>query len=392
LTTIGLHTIVFIPLEPEAVDRCQAANGYVEDIMNTVFSYIVQKRLSQENENVATEALAFILDSSERGRSGLMKLLRGIAPDLPALRFRTQQTEGSARPDMWGLDGDTPRVFIEFKFWAGLTENQPVEYLRLLSGYPSPALLLVVVPAARLETVWRGLKRRLAAANVSNSNLNPSASVAYAVATESGPILVIASWANVLSAIEAELNAVDDMPAKNDLLQVRALCEAADLDAAEPFSSTELTNQRTPAFVLQLNTVVQLAVNLGDHEGVLSIDGGRPQANWERVGRYISFPKARGVGAWFGTDFRRWRERGSTPLWLVFPATGFGRADDVRKILESWTERRDIECSVAADGFGVGIDVPPGEEQDHVVRSIVNRLADVAAELSRLTAKPGMTP
>lgn len=81
--------------------------------MNTVFSYIVQKRLSQENENIATEALAFIVDSSERGRGGLMKLLRGIAPDLPALRFRTQQTEGTARPDMWGLDGSTPRVFVE---------------------------------------------------------------------------------------------------------------------------------------------------------------------------------------------------------------------------------------------------------------------------------------
>ncbi len=128
--------------------------------MSTVFSFIVQKRLSQENENVATEALAFILDSSERGRSGLMKLLRGIAPDLPTLRFRTQQTEGVARPDMWGLDGDTPRVFVEYKFWAGLTENQPVEYLRLLKGYPAPTLLLVVVPAARLETEAYRVRRR----------------------------------------------------------------------------------------------------------------------------------------------------------------------------------------------------------------------------------------
>src|SRR6266446_3116350 len=126
--------------------------------MNTVFSHIVQKRLSQENENVATEALTFIVDSSEHARTGLMKLLRGIAPDLPSLRFRTQQTEGSARPDMWGLDGGTPRVFIENKFWAGLTENQPVEYLRLLAQFPSPVALLVVVPEARLQTVWREFK------------------------------------------------------------------------------------------------------------------------------------------------------------------------------------------------------------------------------------------
>jgi hypothetical protein len=364
--------------------------------MATVFSYIVQKRLSQENENVATEALAFIVDSSERGRNGLMKLLRGIAPDLPALRFRTQQTEGSARPDMWGLDGDTPRVFIENKFWAGLTESQPVEYLKRLAQYPNPAVLLVVVPEARLEIVWRAFKRRLDTPDVSISDRNPPANVAYVAAVDFGtalataPTLAITSWAKALFAIEAEL--ADEPQHRNDLLQLRALCDAADDDASAPFSSTELTNQRTPAFVLHLNLVMQRAVDLGVTEGVLSIDGGRPMSNWERAGRYISFPTALGVGAWFGTDFRRWRERGATPLWLVFPGAGFGRGDDVRKVLEPWTQRQGLECCVAADGFGVGIDVVPGEEHEHVIRSIVNRLRDVAAELSRLTVKSEMTP
>lgn len=318
-----------------------------------------------------------------------MRLLRGIAPDLPDLRFRTQQAEGIARPDMWGFDGGTPRVFIENKFWAGLTENQPVEYLRLLAAYPSPAVLLVVVPAARLDTVWRELKHRLVAANVSTSSRSSSGHVPYVVAADSGPILAITSWAKVLSAIEAEL--ADEPQPRNDLLQLRALCDAADLDAAAPFSSTELTNQRTPSFVIHLNSIVQRAVNVGVTEGVLSIDGLRPLANWERHGQYISFPTAMGVGAWFGTDFRRWRERGSTPLWLVFNADGWSvrggqtlSGEEVRKVLEPWTERQGLECSIAADYFGVGINVVPGEEQDHVIRSIVNRLTDVASELSKL--------
>ena len=66
--------------------------------MQTVFSHIVQKRFSQENEDVATDALAFILHSSESARNGMMKLLRGVAPNMPGLRFRTQQTEGSIAP------------------------------------------------------------------------------------------------------------------------------------------------------------------------------------------------------------------------------------------------------------------------------------------------------
>ena len=80
--------------------------------MHTVFSHIIQKRFSRVNEDVATDALAFILQTSETARNGILKLLRGVVADMPELRFRTQQTEGSIRPDMWGFDGANPRVFM----------------------------------------------------------------------------------------------------------------------------------------------------------------------------------------------------------------------------------------------------------------------------------------
>ena len=55
--------------------------------MQTVFSHIVQKRLSEQNENVATEALAFILRSHKAAQKGMLKLLRGIDPKMPPLWF-----------------------------------------------------------------------------------------------------------------------------------------------------------------------------------------------------------------------------------------------------------------------------------------------------------------
>jgi hypothetical protein len=288
---------------------------------------------------------------------------------------------------MWGFDGDTPRVFVENKFWAGFTDNQPVEYLKLLAAYPSPAVLLVVVPMARLETAWLGLKRRLEVAPVTFSGRDSTVNVPYVVTTESGPILAVTSWAKVLSAVEAELAdpKAEDTRTRNDLLQLRALCDAADLDAATPFSSADLTNQNTPAFVLHLNSVVQLAVASGVGKGVLSIKGLNPMANWDRAGRYLSFATT-GVVAWFGTDFRRWRERGLTPLWLVFSAR---QATEVRKALEPWAAQHGLPSSVGADGsFGVGIDLTPEQEQDEVVSSLVKRLESVAVEVARVPAKP----
>ncbi|MFZ0828253.1 MAG: DUF3631 domain-containing protein [Verrucomicrobiia bacterium] len=198
--------------------------------MNTVFSHIVQRRYSHDYENIATDALAFILESSEPARSGLMKLLRGIVPDLPSLRFRTQQTEDNARPDMWGFDGIVPRAFVENKFWAGLTENQPVHYLKLLAGNIQPSLLLVVVPAARQETVWRELLRRLE----NDKSGGTTKGKVRLIATGIGPILALTSWRELLSAIDAEL--ADDPQARNDVIQLRALCDAADSHEVRAFN------------------------------------------------------------------------------------------------------------------------------------------------------------
>ncbi len=370
--------------------------------MSTVFSYIVQKRLSQEYENVATEALAFIVNSSEGARTGLMKMLHGIAPELPlSLRFDTQhsfdsqQTEGRARPDMWGFDGAVPRVFIENKFWAGLTPNQPVEYLREIAGCPNPAVLLMVVPEARLETVWRECDRLLHAASVPPSPRNPSAGVhrsatiCFIPALAINPILAITSWAKLLSAIDAELT--DEPRSRNDLSQLRSLCDAADAEYA-PFSLTELTDQRIPTFVRQLTEVMQRAVDVGVTAGILSIRGLMPQSNWERQGRYIRFPNGRIVDAWIGTDFSLWQKPGPTPIWLTFSAID-GTALVVRPVLEPWAEGKRIKCWVKADGsFSVCIGVVAGEERDHVVGSIVDQLRAVAVQLSALPAKPDGTP
>lgn len=150
--------------------------------METVFSYIIQKRFSQVNEDVATDALAFILRSSESARTGMMKLLRGISADIPGLHFRTQQTEGSIRLDMWGIDEIEPRVFVENKFWAGLTDNQPIAYLKQLAKYTQPTILLLVVPEAREQTVWRELIRRLEGAGISATDRAVPTGIVFSIA------------------------------------------------------------------------------------------------------------------------------------------------------------------------------------------------------------------
>ena len=316
----------------------------------------------------------------------MMKLLRGIVPDLPELQFRTQQTEGCIRPDMWGFAGVDPRVFVENKFWAGLTDNQPVAYLNKLAEYVQPTVLLVVAPAARVHTLWRELSHRLADAGISVSDRETAAGIVHSVTTESGPVLAITSWTRLLSVLELE--AADDQNARSDLIQLRALCDTANSQAFVPISSEELTDQRIPAFVLQLNEIVKASTDLAVAEHVLSIDGTRPQASWDRIGRYMYFSHKDGVGAWFGIRFDLWRQHGESPTWLVFTPGDFGRAHEVRTLLDPWATRKGVFSAMDDQNVVIALNLPVGEDKDEVVRSVVDRLKEIAEILSALPPKP----
>jgi hypothetical protein len=350
--------------------------------LQTVFSHIIQKRFSKVNEDVATDALAFIIKSSESARNGILKLLRGIVADLPELRFRTQQTKGSIRPDMCGFDSGKPRVFIENKFWAGLTENQPVSYLKQLAEYTQPTVLLVVVPAAREQTLWRELMHRLKDAEITVSDTSTAAGIVQSVTTEIGPVLALTSWSRLLSVLELET--AEDQEARSNLVQLRSLCDAADSQAFVPITPVVATDQHMPAFILQMGRIVKMSVDLGVTEGLLNTKGLLPQASWHRIGQYIRFDKE-DVGAWFGINFTLWRQLGGTPLWLVFSPGEFCRGPEVYALLEPWAVRNNIVITVNNGNTVIGLDLLVGEDRDNVIRFIVDRLRDIAHNLSALT-------
>lgn len=353
--------------------------------MRTVFSHIVQKRFSRMYEDVATDALAYVLESSDAARRGMMKLLRTIVPDLPALYFRTQLAEGAVRPDMWGFAETEPRVFVENKFWAGLTDSQPVAYLKQLAASSQPAVLLVVAPAAREYTLWRELSRRLRDAGIAVAARDAVSGITQAVDTELGPVLALSSWTDVLSVLEHE--AVDEPGTRGDLVQLRSLCDVADNDAFAPVCNMELSDQRTPAFILQLGTLVQATVDLAVAENVLSVTRLRPQASWDRIGRYVWISEEWRAGAWLGIHFALWKLHGATPLWLFFSDEEFGRAQDVRRLIEPWADRNGVLTATSDRDFAVAIDIPVGEEKAEAVHAIVAQLKAIALPLCALPSR-----
>jgi len=96
--------------------------------MDMLFGHLAS-RMSPSQENLATEALAFILNRSATMREAFRLLVGQTGIEVPELaRFRSQAGDEQGNiPDLIGLDAKGVEHLVEEnKFWAGLTENQPV--------------------------------------------------------------------------------------------------------------------------------------------------------------------------------------------------------------------------------------------------------------------------
>ena len=86
------------------------------------------------------------MSRSDSARTALAEFLGFDEDPLPIASFRTQFLTDGAYPDMVCLDKCNNRVaFIESKFWATLTHNQPVKYWEELAAN-RPSVLLFLAP------------------------------------------------------------------------------------------------------------------------------------------------------------------------------------------------------------------------------------------------------
>lgn len=345
--------------------------------MSRLLSHIVQKRFSSVNEDVATDALQFLLSSSESTRLALMKVLRGVEADLPEMRFQTQESENGSRPDMWGYYGSEPRVFIENKFWARLTDRQPVAYLEVLATKSQPSVLLVVAPETRRHTLWRELQRRLADAGIKHEAQPDTTTLT--LRTEIGPTLALTSWTRLLGALSQEV--ADDPQVRSDLLQLQSLCDAAEEEAFVPFSGEQLSDQTMPALLLQLGQITEATLQAAVGLGIADVTGLRPQASWDRIGRYARFTGHSAPGFWIGAHLSLWRKQGSSPIWMAFARTGFGRGSDVRRTLEPWAARNGVITHEYNGDYCVALDLARAAEFDEVVRRLTDQLFEIRLAL-----------
>ena len=315
-----------------------------------------------------------------RAREALEGVLRAGGIEIGAISsVRTQASdEEGARPDLAGRDeDDEERVLIEAKFWAGLTERQPVTYLERLPK-DKPSALLFVVPRARFESLWAELHTRVTDKAMDwRPDRDTNASL-WTAKVGGEHRLMLTSWKALLDRMTSSASIAGDSRAEADIRQLLGLTQRMDEDAFLPLRSEEL-GPESPRRILGLRRLFADVVDRVRRKEWADMSGLRGNPPWSR------YMLLAGMGAWFGISWELWAlpQFKDTPLWFILDSWGGDKRlkvglEDVRSRLAPL--QREDPPGIIDEGTRllIPINLPLGVEYDAVLDAVVERVEYIA--------------
>ena len=341
---------------------------------DTLFAHLVAC-FSVHPENLATEALAYLLERGQPGWGALRRHLARTGVELPIdLCFRTQSVAADGGiPDLVGVRSDGEcSLILEAKFWAGLTANQPVTYISRLPA-SGPSILAFVAPALRFTTLANELWRRCHDDGIEiSSTIELDAECWYCTLPE-GAAFVLISWRQLLDVVVAGLRAHGRAELASDAEQLMGLCRRMDEAAFLPLSSQDLApdhGRRIRHFCALVNDATSELVA----KGLASTKGLRASAKAGWYGRYM---RLAGHGCCLSFSADRWARLAETPIWLSVMNRQWHHTEEIRQGLAPLLATRPARLIVDDGRTLLPISLPLGAEKHAVVRRIVEQVVEV---------------
>ena len=326
-------------------------------------------RIKGSQEDVATVSLQFIISSSAELNRAFNKLLSdALKTDLDLDTSYSLQSvgENKERPDMSGVDSSGKEVVLcEMKFYAGLTFNQPNEYIERLIKENGKALVFVC-PEQRKVNLWKEIQDRCI-----EKGRTLTGEDGYRV-TVDGIAMAIVTWAEVIETLRriAASVAVETLP---DIAQLDGFCEMMDSTAFIPFRSEDLS----PDVARREERYYQVVDRLFDMliaNKTVNTSAKRLKATPQLHGynRYIWIN-----GCCCALMYNRccWMDNNSafTPFWFWVTDTEgkYIQTDELRARLSSLHEYSKSMC-----GYHYPLYAPVNAQLDEIAESLMNQILD----------------
>lgn len=193
-------------------------------------------RIKGSQEDVATLSLQYILSqSNDLNKAFTKQLEKALHTKLDPLQYTCQSVgEKRERPDFSGVDlFGKEQVLCEMKFYAGLTENQPLGYIDRLKNEGGKGLLFIC-PKTRKTLLWIKLKNICTEANREVTQTDEH------FMQVDGVNVAITTWSEILNHLNEVASSLS-LEGLSDIKQLVGFCAQMDSDAFIPFTSEDLS-------------------------------------------------------------------------------------------------------------------------------------------------------
>jgi hypothetical protein len=335
-------------------------------------------RIKGSQEDIASEGLTYVLQRSSVARQALNKVIQmdsGLT--FEDISYSTQNIgEKLERPDISGIDKDGKEVIIlEAKFWASLTDNQPVEYLRRLGNN---SVLMFVTPTLRVRPIYNEIQIRLAQAEIDfvPDNTNHSFSLNH------NQKLIIKTWNEILQAIRQQLEQANEQTLLSDIDQVIGLCATIDNNSFQPYQSEDFS----PSNAKKINSYYDLTDNI-----IEELKKGGSATNIRSASQkysYTRYFRIGTVGLSLNVRFDLWEKIADTPFWLclyddIADGSNWKQTEAFKAQMKNTASRNSI-IPYESNKRELFIPVRPltDKTEDLVINDMANQIVKLADELA----------
>jgi len=257
------------------------------------------------HEDIVSESLTYILEKSAVAKEVIATQIQSkTGSSIPTLHYHTQIVkENLGRTDISGIDSQgKEKVILEAKFWASLTENQPISYLKRLDNNGT---LVFICPSLRKVSLYKELFRRIQSEKLPFEEFSNSFKL-------NNQYILIWSWTEILELIKAELKIHQETELLSDIDQLIGLCEVVDKNSFLPLTEKDLS----PNIGKKVNSFYEIV------DGVIAELSKNEQCNNEgltqggKKNRYYVYRNYYNYTISFGLNFEYWAKEADTPFFL----------------------------------------------------------------------------
>ncbi len=312
----------------------------------SLLSHIASNFIS-EYENVANSSTCYLLNKYAPAREALKNVLE--IDSIPSYYTTELSTKNNGRPDVTGKDiNGNKKVIVEGKFWANLTNNQPVNYLKELG---TDGRLLFLVPDKRIESLRLDIKNRLNGKKDSR--------------------IVIYSWNGFLDAIKSENNKKYDSKLDSDLTQLKELCGKMDEEGLAPLSESDLDPMNGRRIYNFSNLIDECNESIREWDKA-DFKGLNTTSKKEGYGFYF---KSFNFGCMLVFSSYDWFSKDShTPFWLRIKDSSWKKSEKIHHFLNQFDPENSYDDN---DWSSYGIMLKAGMDRTQIIDHVTKTIKEV---------------